>query len=222
MKLNDKKKFCFIGLSIGSDSSNESGIAVIDRDLNLIKSDKAYQLSELKTIIANFSLLAPPENTIMCVDLPKNIMMLNGRWRIESKQTQVLTSNTIDPGKNPPWKKRYSDRGAELCNYFSALGMDVYRYNPYFTINVLRLNPPYRVRMPAGCKFLQSIIDEKLNIKGIPSNLLPLPVLLGLIGAFTGWKIATGEENVDYKQISAYKNMPVVSATRLNSSTQVI
>lgn len=216
MKLKNNPKISFIGLSIGSDSSNESGIAMLDSDLNLIKSDKAYQLSELKNIIENFSMYAPAKNTVLCSDLPRNIMMLQGKWRIESKQTQVLTFNTINKGaKKSVWKKRFSDRGAELCKHFTEMGMEVYRFNSYFSINMLRLSPPYKSRMPAGCKFLQSIIEEKLLIKGIPSNLLPLPVMHSLIGAYTAWKIGNSEENVGYKQICVYKDVPVMSALEL-------
>jgi len=213
MKLNNKEKFCFIGLSIGPDSSNESGVSLIDRDLNLIKCDKAYQLSEIKLLITNFSRIAPSENIILCVDLPKNVMMLQGKWRIESKQNQILTMNSKDDSeKNSAWKKRYSDRGAELCTYFKEQGMDVFRYNSSFSINMLRLTPPYRIRMPAGCKFLQLIIEEKLGVTGIPSNLLPLPVLLSIIGAYTGWKMAASEGNTGFNQIGMYKKVEVVSA----------
>ncbi len=216
MKLNNKEKFCFVGLSIGSDSSNESGIAVIDRDLNLIRCDKAYQLSELKQIVTNFSRFAPSQNVIICADLPKNIMMLQGKWRIESKNNQILTMNASDgQEKKSVWKKRYSDRGAEMCSSFKEEGMDVFRYNSYFSINMLKLTPPYKIRMPAGCKFLQLIIEEKLGITGIPSNLLPLPVLLSLVGAYTAWKIANSEENEGYKHLGAYKKIEIVSALNI-------
>lgn len=218
MKLSNTQKFCFIGVSIGSDSSNESGITVIDRDLNLIKTDKAYHLSELKAVIANFAELAPFQNTVMCVDLPRNIMMLNGKWRIVSKQTQILKLNRsiTETRKTSVWKNRYSDRGAEICTHFAETGMDVFRYNSLFTINQLNLTPPYRIRMPAGCKFLQSIIDEKLGIQGIPSNLLPLPTMFALIGAYIAWKIGQSREDFGYRQISTYKNLPVVSALKEN------
>lgn len=202
-----------MGLSIGSDSSSESGLVVLDRDLNLIKTDKAYQLSELKSIIQNFSTIASAKGTILCVDMPKNIMMLTGKWRIESKQTQVLTLNRIKhPEKKAAWKNRFSDRGGELCKHFETEGMEVYRYNPYFTINMLRLNPPYKSRVPAACKFLQSILEEKLKINGIPANLLPLPTLHAAIGAYIGWKIAHSEEQEGYRQIGEYKGLPIVSA----------
>lgn len=215
MKLNNTQKFCFIGLSIGTDASNESAVVVLDRDLNLIKTDKVYQLPELKAIISNFSALAPPQNTILCVDMPRNTTMLTGKWRIESKQTQILTLNDKENIEKSSWKYRFSDRGTDICTHFLAQGMDVFRYNSYFTINMLKLSPPYKSRIPAGCKFLQSIIEEKLKIKGIPSNLLPLPAMLALVGAFNGWKIATSEENEGYKQIGVFKNIPIVTALKI-------
>lgn len=213
MQSNNTPKFSFIGLSIGIDTSNESAVVVIDSDLNLIKVDKAYQLPELKTIITNFSELAPTKNTVLCVDLPRNATMLTGKWRIESKQTQILTLNdkeSID--KKSSWKLRYSDRGSDICNHFSSIGMDVYRYNSYFTINMLKLNPPYKTRIPAGCKFLQLIIEEKLKIKGIPTNLLPLPAMHALIGAYNSWKLSTSKENSGFKKIGVYKNLPIITA----------
>lgn len=192
----------------------ESGIAVLDRDLHLVKTDKVYNLSEIKSIISNVS---PPENAVLCIDLPKNIMMLTGKWRIESKHTQSLKS--IDNNKKALWKKRFSDRGSELCKHFKDAGMDVYRYNSTLTKTVLKLTPPYKSKSPAACKFLQNIIEEKLEISDMPANLLPLPSLNSIIGAFLAWKIASGEEDVGYKQIGIHKNFPVVNA--LNATTRV-
>ena len=207
-----KQKFCFIGLSLGSAGSAESGVAVIDRNLNLIKTDKVYNLSEIKLLVSN---IAPSENAILCVDLPKNIMMLTGKWRIESKQTQVLSLKNIDVNNKDLWTKRFSDRGSELCKYFSESGMEVYRYNSSFTKNMLKLSSPYKSRSPAACKFLQNIIEEKLKISNIPSNLLPLPSLNAIIGAFIGWKIETSEENTEYKQIGIHKDIPVITAIKI-------
>lgn len=204
---NYKEKFCFIGLCIGSAGSLESGIAAVDRNLNLIKTDKAYNLSEIKLSITN---IAPAENTILCIDLPKNIMMLTGKWRIESKQTQVLKN--IDTNKKSLWKKRFSDRGSELSKQFKEKGMEVYRYNSTYTKSVLKLAPPYRSKSPAACKFLQNIIEEKLDIKDMPANLLPLPSLNAIIGAYIGWKIYASEENINYKEIGIHKDFPVITA----------
>jgi len=209
---NNKEKFCFIGLSIGSAGSVESGISVLDRNLNLVKTDKAYNLSEIKQLISNMS---PSDNAILCIDLPKNIMMLTGKWRIESKQTQSLNIQELGIGKKDLWKKRFSDRGSELCKYFEDSGMEVCRFNSSFTKNMLKLTAPYKSRSPAACKFLQNIIEEKLNISDMPSNLLPLPSLNSIIGAYVAWKIWTGEKNVSYKQIGSHKDFPVISALNI-------
>jgi hypothetical protein len=208
---NRKVKYCFTGLSMGSAGSVESGITVVDRDLNLVRTDKVYNLSEIKQMITN---IAPPENTILCIDLPKNIMMLTGKWRIESKQ--ILALNTKKGAdKKVLWKTRFSDRGSELCKHFTDLGMDVYRYNSAFTKTMLHLSPPYRSKSPSACKFLQGIIEEKLHIRNMPANLLPLPSLNSLIGAYIAWTIGmsgTDEENKMYRQIGTHKGVPVVSA----------
>jgi len=212
---NHKQKFCFIGLSIASAGAAESGMAVIDRDLNLLRTDKIYNLSEIKLLVSN---IAPPENTILCVDLPKNIVMLTGKWRIESKQTQILSLKNIDVTNKDLWTKRFSDRGSDLCSYFSESGMEVYRYNSSFTKNMLKLSPPYKSRSPAACKFLQNIIEEKLKISNMPSNLLPLPSLNAIIGAFISWKLETGKENIGYKQIGIHKSIPVITAVPIPKS----
>jgi hypothetical protein len=207
-----KQKIFFIGLSIGSAGSVESGISLIDRELNLIRTDKVYNLSEIKHMISN---IAPPENTVLCIDLPKNIMMLTGKWRIESKQTMSLNIKKGSEAKKSLWKLRFSDRGSELCKYFTELGMDVYRYNSTFTKTMLHLSPPYRSKSPSACKFLQGIIEERLHINNMPSNLLPLPSLNSLIGAYIAWTIGmagTDRENAVYTEIGMHKGYPVISA----------
>ncbi len=39
-------KFCFVGISLSPNSQTESGIAVIDRNLNLLRVDKAYNVND--------------------------------------------------------------------------------------------------------------------------------------------------------------------------------
>lgn len=205
---NKDSKLCFVGVSLGESGSVETGIAVIDRDLNLIRVDKSYNLSDLKTNLAG---IAPPESIVACVGMPRNMMMLNGKWRIESKLTQSLKLGNFESSKYN-WTQRFSDRGSELCKTFREEGMEVFRYNCYYTKNALMINPPYRSRTPAACKYLQMILEKKLNISGIPSNLIPLPAMNAIIGAHTAWKLATSQENKGFKQIGTHKNIPVVSA----------
>jgi len=205
---NKESKLCFVGISLGESGSAETGIAVLDRNLNLLRVDKSYNLSDLKL---SLNKLAPPKSIVACIGLPRNVMMLNGKWRIESKQTQPLNQGLMENSKHA-WVQRFSDRGSELCKIYKEEGMDIFRYNSYYTKNMLYLNPPYRSKSPIACKYLQMIIETRLGVSGMPTNLIPLPALNAVIGAYTAWKIATSEENVGYKQIGSHKNMPVVSA----------
>jgi hypothetical protein len=43
----------------------------------------------------------------------------------------------------------------------------------------------------------------------MPANLLPLPSLNAIIGAFIAWKISNNKTG--YKQIGVHKDLPVVS-----------
>ena len=209
---NKENKFCFIGISLGESGSAETGIAALDRDLNLIRVDKAFNLSELKL---NLARMAPFESSIACISLPRNMMMLNGKWRIESKFTRALKLGKFENTKYV-WTQRFSDRGSELCKNFAEEGMEVFRYNCYYTQNALQITPPYRTRTPAACKYLQMILENKLNISGLPVNLIPLPAMNAILGAYVAWKMVNSEENIGYKQIGIHKNIPVVSALAEN------
>ncbi len=205
---NKINKTCFIGVFIGASGTHESGMAVIDSDLNLLRVDKAFLLNEFMLTLSN---VVPAQSAVMCVGLPRNRTMINGKWRIESKHTQSLKLGHFDKEKHS-WTQRFSDRGSELCNTFSTAGMDVFRYNSYYTKNYLRIMPPFKSRTPAACKYLQAILTEKLGIKGVPTNLIPLPALDAIIGAYISWKIATSNENQGYEQIGAHKKTPIITA----------
>jgi hypothetical protein len=62
---------------------------------------------------------------------------------------------------------------------------------------------------------LQTIIEERLKIKGMPSNLIPLPSLNALVGAYVAWKAAVNEDLSEIIQIGTHKNIPVISAINL-------
>jgi len=204
---NKESRTAFIGISMGESGSVETGIAMLDKDLNLVRVDKSFNLSDLKSNLAH---IAPPDNTIACISMPRNMMMLNGKWRIESKHTKPFTLGSYDSKKHL-WTQRYSDRGSEFCKTLQDEGAEVFRYNSEFTKNFLSFNPPFKSRSPAACKYLQMVIEKDLGIRGMPSNLIPLPAMNAILGAYTSWKLAFGEENTDYKQISSHKGMPLIA-----------
>ncbi len=202
----DEKHF-FIGISISNSSQYDSGIAIINKDLELIRIDKFYRLNEIKDYLEKFSC---KKSSIICVDLPKNAGNLTGKWRIEAKYNK-----TFNVGGNynstQDWSERFSDRGADLCENFKKDGFDIFRYNCFFTKNILGLSPPCRSRSSNACKALQSIIKEKLGIYGFPSNMIPASGLDSVIGAYIARSAFLNKQNNNCKIISQHKDLPVLS-----------
>jgi len=201
-------KFCFVGISLSPTSINESGIAVLDRNLNLIRTDKVFHIKDIELYVKN---LAPADSMIICVDLPKNASMVSGKWRMEARYTKTFKLNNND-NSSFNWADRFSDRGSDLCETLNSFKIDLFRFYCYFTKNMLNLNPPYKSRSPVACKYLQLVIQNNLKISGISSNLLPLAGLDAVIGAYIGWKMWMSRENIGYKYIGEHKQIPIVTA----------
>lgn len=207
-KQNFNNKYCFVGISLTPSSTTETGIAVLDRNLNLLRVDKVYNLNDLELYIKN---LAPADSIMVCVDLPKNITAASGKWRQESKNVNIFRFNKTEVNKFE-WAERFSDRGHDFCNVLNSMDIDTYRYYCYFTKNQLKLIPPFKSRSPVACKALQMNIENYLNIQGIPSNLIAISGLDAIIGAYTAWKMAHSQENKGYRNIGSHKNIPIISA----------
>lgn len=204
-KLNNK--FCFVGISLASSSQTESGIAVLDRNLNLLRVDKVFAINDLEPYIKN---IAPADSLVICVDLPKNAASLTGKWRQEAKGVSFFKPRKVSE-TDYEWADRFSDRGSDLCKTLSSMEIDVYRYYCYFTKNILNLNPPYRSRTPVACKALQMNIQNYLKINYIPNNLIALSGLNAIIGAYTAWTIATSHEGKGYKFIGAHNDINIAT-----------
>lgn len=101
----------YIGLSLMANSSMDSGVAVLDSDNNLILLDKLYKMSDVTFFFDNFSSL---KDSKICVSLPWDRTMLEGKWRVLSKPYQMVSTNVNMPNR-ANWTQRYSYRG---CDYF--------------------------------------------------------------------------------------------------------
>lgn len=205
---NFNSKYYFVGISVSPNPGIETGIAIIDRDLNLIRVDKLYNLNELAPYIMN---VGPATNIVACVDLPKNLTMLNGKWKIQARYNRIFKINKGEIG-DFSWAQRFSDRGTEICSLLNTHGIDTYRYYSYFTKNMLHLNGPYKSRSPEACKHLQMSIQNILNVKGVPQNLIPLSGLDAIIGAYTARKASLEQENQECKCVGTFKDIPIISA----------
>ena len=82
-------KHYFIGLSLSAGANTETGIAILDKNNEIILVDKLFSIQDIQHFFDNFSSI---KNSSICISLPWENTMLNGKWRILSKPYQLVGS----------------------------------------------------------------------------------------------------------------------------------
>lgn len=181
----------------------DTGLAVLDEDYNLIMVDKLYKMSDVIFFFENFSSL---KQSKICVSLPWDRTLLNGKWRILSKPYQLVATNphirNIDN-----WTQRYSTRGCDFFNSLLEQGIDVSRFELYLTRQSLHLNSCFRERTPADCKFLQQVLTNEWGID-LPVNMMPMSQLEAIVGAILAMENTKNPDNI--KQLFTFKGQRVI------------
>ena len=125
-----------VGLSLGSTSSIESGIAVREvASGKIIYLDKLFSMHDINLFFENYPSI---KNSIICASLPWDNTMLEGKWRVLSKPYQMIHTLGNFPNKDN-WMQRFSTRGAELLCDLSKNGAEVYRFEVYLARQTLNL-----------------------------------------------------------------------------------
>ena len=193
----------YIGLSLTSGSTLDTGLAILDEEFNLILVDKFYKMNDIIFFFENYNSL---KQSKICVSLPWDRTMLEGKWRILSKPYQMVASN--EHIKNiGNWTQRYSTRGCEFFSELIAQGVDITRFELYITRQSLHLNSCYRERTPADCKFLQQVLTNEWGMN-LPVNMMPMSQLEAITGAILAWENANNPQNV--KTLFEFKNQRVI------------
>ena len=201
------KKFHYIGLSISHAATEETGIAVLDSDLNLLRLDKIYRLNDIKFFLDNF---CGKNGAVIAADIPPNQMFLIGKWRQEAKHYKSFSVGT-SYNSDQQWSKRQSTRGSDLCTKLTEEGYEVIRYNYVYSKQSMGLATPLQESTPMACKYLQDMLREKLGISGLPSNMIPLSSLKAVVGAYIAWQTKNGVESEDFRKINTFGDLPVYS-----------
>ena len=192
----------FVGLSLGSASTVESGVVVLDKFNNLILVDKLFSMNDVQHFFDNYSSL---KDSLITVSIPWDNSMLEGKWRILSKPYQMVNSNEHIINRDN-WTQRYSSRG---CEYFLKLkeqGVRIIRFELYLARQKLNLYSNFKERSPADCKFLQNILKVEYGFENIPNNMMPAGQLEAIIGALVSRETLNGNTNVLYE----YKGLDVI------------
>lgn len=173
-----------VGISLGPSSSVESGVAV--REIasgKLIYLDKLFSMNDVQLFFDNYVSL---KDSVICVSLPWDNTMLEGKWRVQSKQYQLIHSDEDKFLNRDNWMQRFSTRGSDLLLNLFQQGCDISRYEVYLTRQKFNLYSNYKERSSADCKFLQSALKFEYGFNEMPVNMMPVAQLEAIIGAMLG------------------------------------
>ncbi|MBR2386823.1 hypothetical protein IKA92_05965, partial [bacterium] len=81
MEFQNRKKY-FLGLSLAPNSNYDSGVAVLDENLNVVYLDKLYSDEDIKHFLKNYNSI---NETIFAVSLAQDNTLLTGKWRMMAK-----------------------------------------------------------------------------------------------------------------------------------------
>ena len=206
----------YIGLSLASGSTMDSGVAVIDEDNKIILIDKLYKMNDVMFFFENFSSL---KDSKICVSIPSDRTMLEGKWRVLAKPYQFVSTNKLIPNRDN-WTQRHSNRGSEYFKELVARGITVNRFDIYMTRQSMHLNSCYKDRSPADCKFLQQALKYEWGFEDLPVNMMPMSHLEAILGAVLAKEYAKNPDKIDV--IYNFRGMDVIDLKgNLNISTEV-
>ena len=195
-----------VGLSLAPASSIESGVAV--RELSsgkLIHVDKLFSMNDIQLFFDNYVSI---KNSIICVSLPWDNTMLEGKWRVLSKQYQLIHNDEELFLNRDNWMQRFATRGCELLLSLKDQGVDVVRFEVYLARQKLNLYSNYKERSSADCKFLQSTLKYEYGFDELPSNMMPVGELEAIVGTILAEKKLRNQT----RQIFEFKGLSVINA----------
>lgn len=197
-------KQTFVGISLGNQSSNDTGVAILNKNLKIVTLDKLYTLDDIIFFLNN---LNGKEDVLCLISMADNAVMLSHKWKYTSKKYQLVqTTGNI---KNvDDWQERFSARGAEYFATLKSSGYDLYRYEIADIKMKLGLGGLFKSRSPQDCKFMQNVLKTRFGLSELPSNMIPVSQLEAILGAIAAYKVAQSSKlNVMYN----YKGLEVLT-----------
>lgn len=193
----------YIGLSLASTSSMDSGLAIFDESNNLIMVDKLYKMNDIMHFFDNYSSTGDSE---LCISMAWDRTMLNGKWRVLSKPYQMVSTNKLIPNQDN-WTQRFASRGSDYFNSLAERGTNVNRFELYLTRQSMHLNSCFKERSPADCKFLQQTLTNEWGIE-LPQNMMPMAQLEAIVGAILARENYENKQNI--KNIASFRGQNVI------------
>ena len=197
------KENYYIGLSLSNSSNYDSSICVLDRFKKIILLDKFYFANDIDYF---FETSPYVKNSIVMISVAYDNSLLEGKWRIHSKNYKVLFDKFKINRDN--WTNRISKRCEDTISKLKTRNIKVLRCD----INQLRiaygLNSHYLARTSVDCKNLQTSMKIKFGFYQMPDNMLPASSLEAVIIAMFAYDYTMGAKT---NEIFNIENTPVLA-----------
>jgi hypothetical protein len=185
LKTNLSLKNFFMGISLSNSQNYDSSIAVLNKNKQIISMDKFYDIRDLEIFLDNYNSI---NETVFCASLPTDSSLLEGKWRIHSKNYKML-NNKFEVNKNN-WTNRISKRGCEGLTKYKEEGAQIFRFDISQLRAAYKLAPTYLLRSSFDCKSLLTALKIKYDFKQLPENMPPASNLEALLGAMFAYDIS--------------------------------
>ena len=203
MDEKSRKENFFIGLSLSNSSNYDSSVCVLDRNSKILLLDKFYYTQDMELF---FNTSPYVHNSLVCVSVPSDNSLLEGKWRIHSKNYKML--GDYFKVNRQKWTKRLSNRLCDALLNLREEGINVCRCD----INQLRqaygLCAHYLARTSPDCKSLQNSLKLKYDFSELPDNMLAASSLEAIVCAMFAKHIAQGGE---VHQLYTFEGLQVLS-----------
>lgn len=199
-------EFHFIGLSMASNSAHSSSVCVINKNKEIVLIDKLYFTDDIKLFFEKSPYV---RNSILMVGLPLDESLLDGKWRIHSKNYKML-DNKFKINKNN-WTNRFDNRLKELFLELNENKCRVYRCNASLIRQAYGLRADYLINSSLDCKNFQAGLKVKYGFSTLPDNLLPIASLEAILFAFFAYDISNNKVKV--QEISNFNGIKVLNRT---------
>ena len=197
---NVPKENFFIGFSLSNSSNYDSSVCVLDRADNIVLLDKFYFTQDMDMFFKNSPYCS---SSIICVSVPYDNSMLDGKWRIHSKNYKML-GDKFEVNRNK-WTRRLSNRLCDVLLNYTQEGLRIYRCDTNQLRQAYGLNAHFLLRTSLDCKNLQGALKLKYGFSQLPDNMLPASSLEAIVCAMFAKYIAQGEKTNELYEFEGLK-----------------
>ena len=197
------KENFFIGLSLSNSSNYDSSVCVLDRNSNIVLLDKFYFAQDIDYFFENTPYL---KNSVVCASVAYDNRLLDGKWRIHSKNYKVL-GDYFKVNKDD-WTNRIAKRCCDTFKKIKNKNIKIIRAD----INQLRQAYGLCAHFLSGtsidCKNLQIALKIKFDFTQLPDNMLSASALEAIICAMFAMDYVN---NVQTSKMFEIEEIPVLA-----------